>query len=166
MNKQYFDYNEINDYDKLCLFNDKTGLFVGVVKMPEKHYFDASAATIDGRDCIIELKSREAVLTDKMTVSGHNFNDEDLLIDNDKVADVLLEAICFGYEPLFINFLEDGHTVIHNLLHLKKRPKRYIRHSSISKGYEEKQVRNRQGIYLCDAAIYNADGQLIKKPLN
>ena len=165
MNKQYFEKNEKTDYEKLIRFNSKTGAFEHLFQMIEKHYYDASGITKDGRECQIELKSRNAILTDDYKISSSTFVDDNLFIEDHKASDILLEAISRRSEPLYINFLDDGHTIIFNLLRLKRRPKRYSNLKIESKGYGKMEFANRQGLYLTDAAIYNNEGKLIRKPL-
>ena len=165
MDKQYFDFNETTDYEKLIHFNQQTNIFSRLDQAPEKHYFDASGDTRDGRKCHIEMKARNAILTDDFTVSSSTFNSDDLFIEDHKYADNVLDAICFDSMPLYINFLMDGHTIIFHLLKLKRRPKRYQNMIIESKGYGKMEIANRQGLYITDAAIYNKDGKLIHKPL-
>ena len=58
MNKEYFDKNEKKDYERLVVFNEKTNLFNELHRTPEKHFYDVSGKTRDGRKTIIELKDR------------------------------------------------------------------------------------------------------------
>ncbi|MBP5421127.1 MAG: hypothetical protein J6Y78_01665 [Paludibacteraceae bacterium] len=165
MNKEYFKENEKSDYQKLVDFNKKKNLFKDLNQTPEKHYYDASGRTKDGQIAIIELKSRNAILTDENIVSSSTFQSNDLFIEDHKFTDIVLDAISFGYKPLYFNFLEDGHTIIFNLLKLKRRPKRYNRIKIESKGYEKMEFASRQGLDIADSAIYDKDGKLIHKPL-
>lgn len=165
MNKQFFKKNEKSDYQKLVDFNKEKNLFSDLNQTPEKHYYDASGRTKGGQIAIIELKSRNAILTNENIVSSATFQSNDLFIEDHKFADIVLDAISFGYKPLYFNFLEDGHTIIFNLLKLKRRPKRYNRIKIESKGYEKMEFASRQGLYIDDAAIYDNGGKLVHKPL-
>lgn len=165
MNKEYFNETEQTDWEKLVLLNDTIKAFESITQMPEKHYFDASGITKDGREAIIELKTRKAILTDDFRASSSTFISDDLFIEDHKASDILFEAISLNSEPLYINFLEDGHTIIFNLLRTKRRPKRHKNILIKSEGYQRMEFANRQGLYISDSAIYDKAGNLVHKPL-
>ena len=118
----YFNMNEKTDFEKLVSFNNEKQFFNELYTTPEKHVYDASGMTNDDSPIAIELKSRNAVLTKEMTLSGHNFNDETVFIEDEKFTGLILQHIVNGAIPLYINFLEDGHILVWNLTKLKRLP--------------------------------------------
>ena len=151
---EYFNANEKTDFEKLICFNDMKQFFNELYKTPEKHVYDASGKTKDNRQTAIELKSRNAVLTNEMTLSGHNFNDETVFIEDEKFTGLMLQHIVNGAIPLYLNFLEDGHILVWNLTKLKRLPV----HKTViikNKGYGTMEKCYREGLYLSDAKIYS-----------
>lgn len=170
-NTDFFDENEKVDIEKLAAFNELTGLFDCISKAPEKHHTDASAFTTnkfgETRCFNIELKNRNLNLLPDGRISGctkngKEFFDTTIFIEAHKVADMLLDEI-IGLEPLYINFLLDGHVVIYHLSKLKKRPFKTGTMNIRSKGYNKFEIAKRQSLYLTDAVIYDKNGNLIKK---
>ena len=170
MNKEYFENNELNDWDLFEQFNEVTELFTHIKQSEVKHHTDGTGFTRNGfgetRYFNIELKYRNLNLLDDGRISGATekgeFIDDTIFIESHKVADMLLDDIN-GLEPLYINFLADGHVVIFNLNKLTKRPKKTGTMNIKSKGYGKFEVAKREGLYLKDAAIYDKDYKLVKK---
>lgn len=150
----YFQMNEKTDFEKLISFNSKKQFFNELHTTPEKHVYDVSGRTNDNRQTAIELKSRNAVLTKEMTLSGHNFNDETVFIEDEKFTGLMLQHIVNGAIPIYINFLQDGHILVWNLTKLKRLPV----HKTViikNKGYNSIEKCYREGLYLSDAKIYS-----------
>ncbi len=170
MNKQYFENNELNDWDLFEQFNEVTEIFTHIKQAEVKHHTDGTGFTTNGmgetRYFNIELKYRNLNLLDDGRISGATekgeFIDDTIFIESHKVADMLLDGIN-GLEPLYINFLADGHVVIFNLNKLTKRPKKTGTMNIKSKGYGKFEVAKREGLYLKDAAIYDKYYKLVKK---
>lgn len=156
MEKNYFEKNEENGWNLLNQLNNKYGYFTELHHSPSGSTWDVSGYTRDGRKVIIELKTRNAILTPQNTVSGVNFNDNTLFIENNKFSILLMEHVVDGFLPLYINFLQDGHVVIHNLLKLSKYKEDH-KTKIVSRGYEKLggYERNcfRLCLYLDDAVI-------------
>lgn len=164
MNKNYFDTNECNDMKLLYDFNLHTNLFSGLNPSEYSHFSDATAYTIsrlgEERKFNIEIKKRNAVLLKSGKVSGATFVDDNIIIESHKACDLLFDNIN-GYEPLYINFLDNNVVVIYNLNKLSIRPqsmKKFIK----SNGYQGFEIASRQGLNINDAAIYK-DYQLVKR---
>lgn len=164
MNKNYFDTNESNDMKLLYDFNLHTNLFSGLNPSEYSHFSDATAYTIsrlgEERKFNIEIKKRNAVLLKSGKVSGATFVDDNIIIESHKACDLLFDNIN-GYEPLYINFLDNNVVVIYNLNKLSIRPqsmKKFIK----SNGYQGFEIASRQGLNIKDAAIYK-DYQLVKR---
>lgn len=164
MDKDYFDTNENNDFKLLCDFNEHTHLFSNISPSKYSHFSDATGMTItklgEKRKFNIEIKKRNAVLLKSGKVSGTTFVDDNIIIESHKACDLLLDNIN-GFEPLYINFLNNNVVVIYNLNKLSIRPqlmKKFIK----SKGYQGFEIAARQGLYIKDAAIYK-DNKLVKR---
>lgn len=170
MNKEYFENNELNDWDLFEQFNEVTEIFTHIKQSEAKHHTDGTGFTTNGfgdtRYFNIELKYRNLNLLDDGRISGATekgeFIDDTIFIESHKVADMLLDGIN-GLEPLYINFLVDGHIIIFNLNKLTKRPKKTGTMNIKSKGYGKFEIAKRQGLYLKDAAIYDKNYKLIKR---
>ena len=170
MDKQFFDKNEENDFEKLLAFNEATGIFDSIGATQQKYHTDATASTTnkfgETRYWNIELKDRNLNLLEDGRISGATdkgtFFDTTIFIESHKVADMLFDMIN-GLTPLYINFLSDGHILIFNLSNLKKRPKKTGVMNIRSKGYQKFEIAKREGLYISDAAIYDKKYKLIKK---
>lgn len=172
MEKKYFEENEEKDYEQLVAFNEQTNLFSELHQTPTKHYYDVSGLTRDGREVIIELKRRylnvvsnendELVISGK-TSQGKEFSDDNILLSNHKGLDMLFDAIVDKKIPLYIT-IANNCVIIHNLLKLKTRPKRYASIKSYSGGYQKFEYDSKQGLYIEDAVIYkiNPEGKYIR----
>lgn len=164
MDKNYFDTNESNDMKLLYDFNLHTNIFSGLNPSEYSHFSDATAYTIsrlgEERKFNIEIKKRNAVLLKSGKVSGATFVDDNIIIESHKACDLLFDNIN-GYEPLYINFLDNNVVVIYNLNKLSIRPqsmKKFIK----SNGYQGFEIASRQGLNIKDAAIYK-DYKLVKR---
>lgn len=166
MNKNYFDKFELGAREKIRKFNNKAHVFDTITDYPRNHYCDFSG-TSRQLNLNIEAKDRELVLMDNGMLSGHtkdgnSFTCDDLYIESHKLADILLDYVLYNLEPLYLNFLADGNTIIFNLRKLTDR-KRYKNLKIESKGYEKMEFGDRIGLYIKDACIFDKDGKLIKK---
>ena len=163
----YFEENEKNDLKKLFELNEKAHIFSSITPSKEKHYTDATGFTAD-RLFNIELKNRNQILLRDGRISGcsqsgKDYIDETIFIEDHKLSDMLLDWLCNGLEPLYINFLANGWTIIYNLSKLTVRPKKYLNMKINSKGYRSMEFGNRQGLYLIDAAVYDDKYNLVKR---
>lgn len=162
MNKNYFKHNEDEGWNRLQNFNAKTYMFQLLDRSLQSSQWDASGVCNSQR-VLIEIKVRNAVLTPNLKASGATFMDDNLFIEDYKVAAILLEAKINNFVPIYVNFLADGNVVIFNLEKLTSY-KLYSNLSIDSKGYQATQDRtNRIGLLLEDATIYGKDGKLIRK---
>ena len=162
MNQKFFTTNENEGWGRLQHFNEKTKMFQTLDRAQEFCQWDASGICNDQK-VLIEIKTRKAKLTDGIRLSGQSFTSDDLFIEDYKLGVMLLQSEIENFIPLYINFLEDGTTVIHNLKKLTSY-KNYSNLSIESKGYQATQARtNRIGLLLKDATIYSQEGNLIQK---
>lgn len=162
MNKNYFKHNEDEGWNNLYAFNEKTKMFQVLDRAQEASQWDGSGVCNDQK-VLIEIKTRQANLTDDYKLSGKTFFSDDLFIEDYKLGVILLQSEIENFVPIYINFLEDGTTVIHNLKKLTSY-KNYTNLTIESKGYGANQLRcNRIGLLLEDATIYSQEGKLIRK---
>lgn len=164
MKMNYFETNEREDMKLLYDFNLHTNLFTNLSPLEKYNHADASAYTVtrlgEERKFNIELKRRNVVLLDNGQISGHSFIDNTIMIESHKYADLQLDSLS-GYEPLYINFLENGVVIIYNLNKLSIRPQS-MKKLIPSSGYRSFEIASRQGLYLKDACIYK-NYHLIKR---
>ena len=152
MNKQYFTSTEDRAWNELISWNYQHRCFEELARMPEKTEFDASGITVDGRKCAIELKVRNALLTDNQTVSSQTFNDDTLLIEQHKHSSLMMYSVVSGMTPIYINFLYNA-VVVHNLTKLSHfKPFNNMKIKSL--GYQKMEIGSRYGLFLDDAAVY------------
>lgn len=160
----YFETNEKQDFKMLLTFNNAAHIFSEVGATPQYHHCDATAQTVtkfgEVRKFNIELKRRNLTLGPDGTVMGEHFTADTIFIESHKACDLLMDNL-MGYEPLYVNFLNDGIVMIFNLNKLTKRPKKEKKIIK-SKGYNTMEVAARQGLYIKDAAIYK-NNKLIKR---
>lgn len=162
MNKNYFKHNEDEGWNNLYTFSEKTKMFQTLDRAQEASQWDASGVCNDQK-VLIEIKTRQANLTNDFKLSGKTFFSDDLFIEDYKLAAILLEAKINNFVPIYVNFLADGNVVIFNLEKLTSY-KLYSNLSIDSKGYQVTQDRtNRIGLMMEDATIYSKDGKLIRK---
>ena len=157
-NTSYFVTSERACWNKLQNLNNKHHYFTSLTQVSGEKptHWDASGTTADGRKVLIELKNRNAVLTPTATVSGRNFNDDTILIEQGKVAMLLLEHNINGFTPLYINFLADGNVLIHNLLKLSGY-KTFEFGNVTNNGYGGIETNARRlGLYIKDANVVRA----------
>lgn len=171
MDINYFKESEENCWRLLNDFNNATKVFNEIDRTAEKSCIDVTGTSInrlgEKRKYGIELKNRNLNLMDDGRISGCTdngkiFHDDTLFIETHKVGSMLLNSID-GYEPLYINFLKDGHIIIFNLNKLSKRPKQSKNLNIKSRGYAKFEIAKREGLYLVDAAIYNKEYKLVKR---
>lgn len=143
MNKTYFQENETNDLQLLFELNEKEHWFDSIQPTKEKSQIDAIAKH-KNRRFGIELKRRYVQLKTYKTI----------MIEDYKLASMMLEWTINKLEPLYICFLHDA-VLIFNLLKLKSMPKLRIQDIK-SGGYEKMQYQERRYLLdITDAVIYN-----------
>lgn len=175
-NKEFFDEKESNDFNKLTEFNNQVLHLEEFGETPYSHWTDASGYTVDGRYFNIEIKDRNLDLYENekgeyfvkgTTQFGKEYYADTIYIEQHKVSSMLMDYIGNKYEPIYINFLNDGIVVVYNLSRLKKRPNTE-RKTIKSKGYNKMEIGAREGLFLSDATIYKMDENkkytLIKRP--
>ena len=146
----YFETNEKKDLQMLYEFNHETRLFDSITPAKEKSQIDATAKRKD-REFAIELKHRFINL-DKY---------QSIMIEDYKLAELMLEYTVNNKEPLYVNFLADGHILIFNLAKLSEKPRMRIQNIK-SEGYDKMQCQERRYMLpVSEAAIYK-DNNLIK----
>lgn len=165
MNKEFANEKEKKDYQLLEDFN-KVLKLIELGRCPEKHTTDASGYTTDGRLINIELKMRNMILTNNMTLSAKTYTADTLYIEAHKAGDMLFDYVIDKQIPLYINFLQDGTVILYNLSTLKHRPKKVAKRI-YSELYQAFELAKREELRLEDAWIYkkeNNDYKLIYKP--
>lgn len=164
MDKKYFEDKENENWELLKDFNQQTNLFTEIGRMNTYYHSDATGKTInrfgEERKFNIELKIRNATLTQSGHFRGDKFNEDTLYIESHKIADLLLDQV-IGYEGLYINFLNNNVVVIFNVGKLTVRPKLEKKRIP-SKGYQGFEMAYREGLHIKDAAIYK-DNKLVKR---
>lgn len=171
MGKEFFDVNEVTDYELLKGLNDKVLHLNQLGETPVKHHTDASGYTTTSRYFNMELKKRnqELRIDDNGEYYIHGWKDDGSeydcygeYIEQHKVCDMLLDKICYDYEPIYINFLNNC-IIIYNLTKLKIRPEKFNRKIK-SKGYGKIEIGTREDLHIKDATIYDNNYNLIKLP--
>ena len=148
--KDYFDTNEQQDLQLMYEFNYQTKLFQSIKPTEPKSQVDA-IATKGKREFAIELKHRYINLEKYKSI----------MIEDYKLAGMMLEYAINKREPLYVNFLADGTVVIFNLIKLSTMPKMRITDIK-SEGYNKMQCQERRYLLdIKDAVIYK-DNLLIK----
>ena len=148
----YFETNEKNDLQMLYEFNYVTKLFDSITPTKEKAQIDATAKR-NNREFAIEIKHRYINLEKYSSI----------MIEDYKLAELMLEYTIHNKEPLYFNFLADGHVLIFNL----EKPRMRIQKIK-SEGYDKMQCQERRYMLpIKDAVIYkkeNNNYKLIQKP--
>ena len=165
MNREYADRKELDDFKLLLEFNEKLKL-KDLGKTPEYYATDASGIT-NHQIINIELKQRRMRLNDDLTLSAKTYTADTLYIESHKLADMLLDYMYEDKTPLYINFLDDGTVIVHNLARLKSRPKKVNFKKIYSELYGGFELAKRQELRLDEAWIYKKDKDkyiLIHKP--
>lgn len=166
MNRNYAYNEEDKGFEQLTEFNNVLKL-IDLGRTPKDHTSDASGYTTDGRYLNIEIKRRNQILTPDLKISATTrFNKEytgdTIYIETHKVGDLLLDYVCFGYIPIYINFLSDGNVVVFNLSTLKSRPKKTVK-KIYSELYQSFELSKRQELPLSEAFIYKKDENNVYK---
>lgn len=146
----YFEENERNDLQMLYEFNYTTKLFDSITPTKEKAQIDATAKRKD-REFAIELKHRYINLEKYKSI----------MIEDYKLAEMMLEYTINNREPLYFNFLADGHILIFNLAKLSEKPKMRIQNIK-SEGYDKLQCQERRYMLPIKEAVIYKDNNLIK----
>lgn len=166
MNSKFIEKNESNDWNLLKEFNETSNYFTDLIQREKYATSDASGVTFDGRTFGIELKKRNQVIMNDGRISGQTYDGKSytadtIFIEAHKATSMLLDYLYKGDEPLYINFLNDGWTVIYNLSKLTSIPKK--KHLTIkSKGYNREEGEYRFELPLKDAVIFR-NNKLYKK---
>lgn len=171
-NKQWAYSMEDNGYAMLEEFNaDVFG--VELDRCPADHTCDASGVTSIGEYVNFEIKIRKMkLLDDNLSISsttndGRSYKCNDLYLESHKCGDLLLDYVCDGIEPIYINFLEDNTVVVYNVRKLNSRPKKVCK-KIYSKLYDTMELSKRETLPLSDAWIYRkikGKYKLIRKPI-
>ena len=146
----YFETNEKNDLQMLYEFNYVTKLFDSITPTKEKAQIDATAKR-KNREFSIEIKHRYINLEKYQTI----------MIEDYKLAELMLEYTIFNKEPLYVNFLADGHVLIFNLAKLSEKPRMRIQNIK-SEGYDKMQCQERRYMLPIKDAVIFKDNNLIK----
>lgn len=171
MNKEYFNTTEKTDFEELMLFNEQILNLNQLGKTPEKHWTDASGYTTTNRYLNMELKERnqELRVNEKGDYYIHGWKDNGSeydcygeYIEQHKVCDMLLDYVVYGYEPIYINFLNNA-IIVYNLSRLKHRPVP-MKQKIHSRGYGKMEIGTREDLSLKDATIYDINYKLLKLP--
>lgn len=149
--KEYFDTNERNDLQLLYEFNYNTKLFQSITPTKENSQIDAIGKR-NNREFAIELKHRFINLEKYKSI----------MIEDYKLASMMLEYAINKREPLYVNFLADGTVVIFNLLKLSTMPKMRIQDIK-SDGYQKLQCQERRYLLPLDEAVIYKNNILVRK---
>lgn len=120
----YVDTMENQGYDLLTALNDQKHWFSSLTRLGDGYYADASGITRDMRKAVIEVKTRQMVMTpdgQMADASDPSRTYGSVMIESHKMIDLMLDAID-GFVPLYVNFLQDGTVLIFNMSNLRKRP--------------------------------------------
>ena len=120
----YVDTMEDMGFALLTALNAEKHWFSSLTRLGDGYYADASGITSDMRKVIIEVKTREMVMTPDGQMADANDPSRtygSVMIEGHKMTDLILDSIS-GYLPLYINFLADGSVIIFNMSNLKMRP--------------------------------------------
>lgn len=160
IDRQYgWDFEDLG-YSKLEELNEKLRL-ENLGRTPKNWPSgDASGTSFIG-DVNIEIKVRDLNIDpDTLTFTGHTgekqYTGNTLYIETHKIGDMLLDYVCDGKIPLYVNFLNDGYVVIYNLKNLKSRPNGVVKriYSNLYKSYENAR---RIELPLTEAYIYRKE---------
>lgn len=170
MDRNYAFKIEDEDYELLESFNDVLKL-EQMGRCPRNYHTDASGITSDGKEINIELKRRNQTLSGLtimgVTSANKPYTASTIYIETHKCGDMLLDYVCENKVPMYINFLNDGYVIVHNLSQLKTRPAK-VGKKIYSKLYEGFEISKRNELQLDDAWIYKKDEnnkyQLVYKP--
>lgn len=125
-------------------FNSDIAVFNEIGRFGVGSVIDVSARTTTGRKCLIELKIRK----------NSPFKYDDVFIESNKVAYLLLMKVTEGYEPLYINGFENGKYIAVWRLN-KVTDFRYHHAITIdNQGYGKIQKTERFGLRMDDAALF------------
>lgn len=171
--KKYAEKQENEGYSKLVDFNNYLHL-EELGRVEDCKWSDASGYTTDGMLLNIEnkvrnqylLKDEEGYKISGTTKENSPYIASTIYIETHKAGDMLLDYVCEGKMPLYINYLNDDVVVVYNLTRLNKRPKKsHLR--VYSKLYQGTEIADREELSLTDAYIYqkiNGTYKLISRP--
>lgn len=167
MNREFFETNEREGFEKLKALNDAVHLFPEVYQTPKLTDYDASATTIANNVYNIEIKIRHQVLLDDMRVSGvsnagNSYIEPSIMIESHKLASNLLHAHYDNTTPIYVNFLDDGNIIIFNLHKLRYLPQKKVT-QTYSRGYQRKEGETKFYLSMADACIFDKNYNLIKR---
>lgn len=160
MDKTFVNRMESEDFKRFQDFNKYLKL-TQIGRCPEKYHADASGITKDEKICLVELKARKQVYQNGIisgcTLEGKSYSADTIYIESHKVADLILDYICEGKEPIFANLLENA-VVIFNLRKLSVRPKKVAKRI-FSRLYNSFEIADREELSLSDAFIYQKNNE-------
>lgn len=157
MNNKYFEENENLDWKLLLDFNEKLKI-QNLKRTKEKSQYDAEGKVPNGKDLIIELKSRNC---DYNPSNNTMYNSNEIMIQPDKLIDLMLTSRFEDKIPLFINFTKNGYKIVFNLDNLNIKPrKEYVRTKNIGYNGIEKEIK--YFLNLKDALIYDPNNNIVK----
>lgn len=167
MNKEYYDVEEVKDYELLKLFNEKIKLDE-LGQTPKKYYYDASGYTNVNQYCEIELKNRKGRYVNETTIElsrkNKTYSATTIFIEPQHYARMVDDYRFDGVVPLYINFLADGTVLVWNLSTLKKKPEWVYQTHIWDEGKQTFKDEWRVLLPITEAYVYNNNFSLIKKP--
>ncbi len=152
-NKNFYRDKEEEDWLAMKSFNSLLSL-TQLGQTPVGTFYDVSGYTNDGTLVEIELKGRNISLDD---LNNNPVYSEGIIVEAEKISDMLFDSNIEGTIPLYINFLNDNHIVVFNFKRFKKRPQRKkIRIKNQGEGVNEKVTR--YYLPLDEDIIYKKEG--------
>ena len=157
-NKNFYRDKEQEDWLAMQSFNSLLSL-TQLGQTPVGTFYDVSGYTNDGTLVEIELKGRNISLDD---LNNNPVYSEGIIVEAEKISDMLFDSNIEGTIPLYINFLNDNHIVVFNFKRFKKRPQRKkIRIKNQGEGVNEKVTR--YYLPLEEGIIYKKEGDKYTK---
>ena len=170
MDRKYAEEYEDKGFSLLEELNNDILRLQDLGRCPKAHTTDASGHSVVG-EVNIEIKCRDMTLLEDLstitacTKDGRTYSADTIFIETHKCGDMLLDYVCEGKIPLYVNFLNE-YCIVYNLSRLKHRPKKVQRriYSTLYDGFE---LSKRQELRVSDAYIYKKgnDGyKLVRRP--
>ena len=157
-NRNFYRDKEKEDWIAMQSFNSLLSL-TQLGRTPVGTFYDVSGYTKDGTMVEIELKGRNISLND---LNNNPVYSEGIIVEAEKISDMLFDSNIEGTIPLYINFLNDNHIVVFNFKRFKKRPQRKkIRIKNQGEGVNEKVTR--YYLPLDEGIIYRKEGDKYRK---
>ena len=157
-NGKFYRDKEQEDWLAMQSFNSLLSL-TQLGQTPVGTFYDVSGYTNDGTLVEIELKGRNISLDD---LNNNPVYSEGIIVEAEKISDMLFDSNIEHTIPLYINFLNDNHIVVFNFKRFKKRPQRKkIRIKNQGEGVNEKVTR--YYLPLEEGIIYKKEGDKYTK---